>query len=110
MTKTIKRKLKKLSDGIITETPIEIRCLKHGRPKRGRATFKWVILKDLPDLGRQSDVAKVLGVRLASVQQWCELKKNPLPFIIENNRRMLEKEIVIKWLIATRRCRGKKKR
>jgi len=110
MTKTTRKKLKKLSDGIITETLTEIRCLKHGRPKRGRATFKLALLKNLPDLGRQSDIAKVLGVRLASVQQWCELKKNPLPFIIEKNRRMLEKEIVIKWLIATRRCRDKKKK
>ncbi len=109
MTKTIRKKLKKLSASIITETPLEVRHLKHGRPKRGRATFKWAIVKTLPELGRQSDVARVLGVRLASVQQWCELKKNPLPFIVENDRRMLEREIVIKWLVATRRCRDKKK-
>ena len=106
-----KKKLKDMSKGIVTEAPLSSgTCRKHGRPKRGRAVFTLAQIESLPESGRQSDVARALGIRLASVQQWCELKKNPLPFEMENGRRILYRELVIQWLEATRRYRPRKKK
>ncbi len=108
-TKTEREKIKKLAEGIIVEIPMRgPGCRKHGRPKHGRAVFLQARIDMLPVEGRQSDVARALGIRLASVQQWCSLKKNPLPFVKDKSgRRMLKKTLVVKWLIATRRYKPK---
>lgn len=108
MTKTERKKIKELADGIIVESSKASKCRKHGRPKHGRAVFQQARIDLLPISGRQSDVARALGIRLASVQQWCCLKKNPLPFVQDKTgRRILKKTLVVKWLIATRRYKPK---
>lgn len=76
----------------------------HGRPKGGKAVFKQVRIDLIPEVGGPSEVARALGIARASLYQWCQRKKNPLPFATAEGGQMLfSRDVVIKWLSATRR-------
>lgn len=76
---------------------------KHGRPKGGRVIFNRANIDAIPDVGYPSDVARALGIKRISVQQWADLKKNPLPHIKRKEHYMLRKDVLVKWLIKTKR-------
>ena len=78
-----------------------------GRPYGGRAVFRQQRIDALPEVGLASDVANALGIKRASVQQWWERKVNPLPFANQNGLRLFRRDVVIAWLIATRRYKPK---
>lgn len=75
-----------------------------GRPRRGRAVFTQTRIDALPEIGRSCEVARALGIKLASFQQWRSLKKNPLPTAYKKRGRpFFKKAQIVKWLIQTRR-------
>lgn len=110
MSKTTNKQMERMVRAIVAESERgDGECRKHGRPRCGRAIFQQVRIDALPESGRQSDVAHALGIRLASVQQWCLLKVNSLPYTLDDSgRKMLSKEDVVEWLIATRRYKPKR--
>ena len=80
----------------------------HGRPHGGRAIFKQQRIDALPIVGGPSTIADALGIARASLHQWCKRKKNPLPFVTEKDgSKLFRKDVIVKWLIATRRYRLK---
>ncbi len=86
---------------------IHNRPRRHGRPKGGKIVFDQYRIDALPPIGCLSDVARILGVKPASVQQWCALRDDPLPCVKAENRTVMRKDMVIAWLIRTERYKPK---
>ncbi len=80
-----------------------------GRPKTGRVVFDEKIIALLPELAHLSEVARVLDVKHTSLQQWCDQKLNPLPCVPRDGHRWFRRDVLVKWLIATKRYHIKKK-
>lgn len=75
-----------------------------GRPRHGRVVFQQVRIDSLPRLGHLSEVARTLGIKHTTLQQWCELEKDPLPFVEEESgKKVFRKDVLVKWLIKTKR-------
>ncbi len=75
----------------------------HGRPYGGKVVFSEARIAALPETGYASHVAKALGIKRASFQQWCNLEENPLPSIKQGGHRLFRKDVIVKWLIRTGR-------
>ncbi len=84
-----------------------------GWPRAGRIIFHQKRIDSLPEFAHLSAVAQILGIKHTTIQQWCALKKHPLPFVCvdgENNpvpkhegRKMFRKDVLVKWLVSTKR-------
>ena len=74
-----------------------------GRPRGGRVVFRQLRISALPPLGGASEMAAALGVERMSFHQWCALKSNPLPYVKQNGRKLFRRDVLTKWLVATRR-------
>ncbi len=85
---------------------LQNRGRRHGRPHGGKIVFDVERIKALPMIGCSALFARTLGVRLASVQQWCNLEKCPLPSVSKDGSKILRKDIVVAWLIKTGRYKG----
>ncbi len=87
---------------------LQNRKRRHGRPDGGKITFDMARIEALPLIGNSAKIARTLGVKLASVQQWCALKENPLPSITKEGHKLLRKDILVAWLIKTGRYKARK--
>lgn len=76
---------------------------RRGRPKAGRIVFHQVRIDTLPKIAHLSEVARKLGIKHTTLQQWCSLKTHPLPFVDDGGHKLFRKDILVKWLIATKR-------
>jgi len=78
-----------------------------GCPKDGRIVFHQGRIDDLPDMAYLSDVARSLGIKHSTLQQWCLSKKNPLPYALDKRgdvvKKIFRKDVLVEWLIATKR-------
>lgn len=74
-----------------------------GRPKAGRIIFQQRRIDSLPTFGNVSEVARALGIKHTTLQQWCGLDKHPLPFAVRDGHKIFRKDVLIEWLVATRR-------
>lgn len=106
--KALNRQLDRVSESLELNVPRQVKSLKApkrkvGRPRNGRVVFDQVRIDQIPDIGYCSDVAKALGVKRISVQKWCDLKRDALPMVEDNGHYVLRRDVVIKWLIKTRR-------
>lgn len=106
--KALNRQLDRISESIKLGVPRPIKALKGpkrrvGRPRNGRVVFDQARIDQIPDIGYPSDMAKALGVKRISVQKWCDLKRNPLPKAEDNGHYVLRRDVLVKWLIDTRR-------
>lgn len=101
------KKLDKLNDAIKTDPAREpLRQIEHrcGRPHNGRVSFSQQRVDSIPELSNAFSLARALCVARPTVRQWYELKQNPLPYVLgKNKRKMFRRDVVIKWLISTRR-------
>ncbi len=75
----------------------------HGRPHGGKVKFPKSKIDALPSIACMAHISKILGVRRASMQQWCDLEDNPLKFVTQSGHRLFRKDILVKWLIKTGR-------
>ena len=96
--------LDKAAEGIKVERPIVQKTWRRqGRPSGGFTLFKRSQIDAIPEVGGPSEVADALHIARASLHQWCNRKKNPLPFATENGgAKLFRRDVVIKWLKATR--------
>ncbi len=78
-----------------------------GRPSGGGVVFEQARIDALPEIGHISDLARALDVKHTSLQQWCEKRINPLPFVVKAGFKLFRKDVVVKWLVATKRFKGK---
>jgi hypothetical protein len=109
----------KQEDSAYIETPLNLPERESGRPEgAGRVKFTQAQIDSIPDPARLCDLQRSLGVRTASIQQWCERKINPLKCKIETSpetrekkkkieRRWFKKKDVIAWLKITQRFEEK---
>lgn len=75
-----------------------------GRPKRtGHVILQQYRIDNLPEFVHLSGMARILNLKHSTIQQWCALKKHPLPFVVRDERKMFRKDVLVKWLIATKR-------
>lgn len=74
-----------------------------GRPKAGRIIFQQRRIDSLPTFGNVSEVARALGIKHTTLQQWCSLDKHPLPFAVRDGHKIFRKDVLVEWLAATRR-------
>ncbi len=100
----------RLSDGI--KQPVERKPLRHkqrrrGRPAKGRVVFEQARIDHLPELAHSSEVARVLDIRHTSLQQWCDKPVDALPFVTRAGHKWFRKDVLVKWLIATKRLKAK---
>lgn len=110
--KGLKAQFDKISKGMTNGAPKRVRApqdpkRKHGRPKGGCVTFDKKRIETIPEVGCMSDVAAALGLKLPSVQQWVELPNDPLPTVMKDGRRILRRDVILKWLVATKRYKPK---
>jgi len=106
ITATVKtnKAFKAAAASIVTEkVAVQQPRRQHGRPKGGRVIFKQCRISALPKIGGASDMASALGIERMSFHQWCGLKANPLPYVIQDGRKLFRRDVLTKWLIATRR-------
>ena len=82
---------------------------RHGRPAGGKLRLEQVRIDALPEYGRICEFARCLGIRDASLLQWVDLKKNPLPYVNdeETGNKIFRKDLVIQWLESTGRYKRK---
>lgn len=76
---------------------------RNGRPDSGRVTFSADCIAQLPKIGHLSEFARCLGIYHTTIQQWCAHPKTPLLCIQVGKRKMFRKDILVKWLRATKR-------
>ena len=109
LNKSEEKALDKAAKGIKVERAIVQKTWRRrGRPSGGFTEFPKSCIAALPEVGGPSEVADALHIARASLHQWCLRKKNPLPFITEKDGgKLFRKDIVIKWLKATRRYKTK---
>lgn len=83
-----------------------------GRPKKiGHIILTQKSIDSLPEFIHLSSLARILNLKHTTVQQWCSLEKHHLPFTLERKlkngrlikRKLFRKDVVVKWLIATKR-------
>lgn len=79
---------------------------KRGRPKAGRIVFTKAQIDLLPEYGSIADVSQALQIRYTSLQQWIACGPAPLKFVERHGHKLFRRDVVIKWLIATRRFRA----
>ncbi len=84
--------------------PEKRRC---GRPKDGRVVIQQKRIDSLPEIGGICEISRTLNIRHATLQQWCALPVHPLPFVDREGRRLFRKDLLVKWLIATKRYKLK---
>ncbi len=88
-----------------TETPIidDADRRKRGRPKDGRLVFGKKTIDSLPHCGHLSEVARRLGIKHTTLQQWCVLDIHPLPYVKRGGHKFFRKDVLVTWLTATKR-------
>lgn len=77
-----------------------------GRPKGGggRVMFTQVQIDALPESGSVRAIARALGIRQTSIQQWIhEARERLRAKQQENGRYVIQKEKLVNWLIKTKR-------
>ncbi len=96
-------KLKKIAVGPKSKKPKPIAKRRRGRPKDGRILFQKERIDSLPLYGHLAAVAKKLGIKHTTLQQWCALPVHALPFIEKDGHKVFRKDILILWLKSTKR-------
>lgn len=76
---------------------------RRGRPSSGRIILQQSRIDTLPQFGYPSEVARRLGIKHTTLQQWCSLDDHPLPFSKKDGRKVFRKDVLIEWLVATKR-------
>lgn len=74
-----------------------------GRPKAGRIVFQQSRIDKLPKFGHLSAFARLLNIKHTTLQQWCALKNHPLPCVERDGHKIFRKDVLVKWLVATKR-------
>ncbi len=74
-----------------------------GRPKGGRSIFTQEMIASLTEFSHLSEVARRLNIKHTTLQQWCALEEHPLPFVIKGDHKLFRKDVLVKWLKATKR-------
>ncbi len=77
---------------------------RRGRPDHGRIVFRQKCIDALPNIAHLSEVARCLGIKHGSLQQWIK-EDHPLPFLEENGRKLFRKDVLVAWLKATKRLK-----
>lgn len=88
-------------------TAFDRRVRPSGRPYGGKVRFEQKRIDNLPEIGCAADIARSLGIRRASLQQWTALKENPLPFVKDDDRMVFRKDVLVNWLVSTGRFKRK---
>ena len=78
-----------------------------GRPKSGKVIFKQRCIDSLPKFGNISEIARILGIKHTTLQQWCALDHHPLPFVQKDDHKVFRKDVLVRWLAATNRFKIK---
>ncbi len=96
-------KLKKIAIGPKSKKPKPVVKRRRGRPKDGRILFQKARIESLPQYGHLAEVARKLGIKHTTLQQWCALPIHPLPCIEKDGHKVFRKDVVILWLKSTKR-------
>ncbi len=96
-------KLKKSAVGPKKKKVKPVAKRRRGRPKDGRILFQKERIDSLPQYGHLAEVARKLGIKHTTLQQWCALPEHPLPCVEKDGHKIFRRDIVTRWLIATNR-------
>lgn len=91
------------ADATVREHVIRSEKRRRGRPMAGRIVFQQIRIDGLPKIGHLSEVARKLGIKHTTLQQWCSLDIHPLPFVDKDGHKLFRKDILVRWLVATKR-------